>query len=113
MTMDLEKRRAAIAAYKERVAIPGIYAVQCAATGECWVGRAPDLSTIHNRLWFTLRLGSCPHRSLQQAWREHGGDAFSFERVEELDGEELGFALDRVIGERQDHWCEQLSATRI
>ena len=111
--MELEKRRAAIAAYREREVVPGIYAVRCASTGECWVGRAPDLSTIHNRLWFTLRLGSCPHRTLQQAWQENGAEAFSFERVEELDSEELGFALDRVMGERLEHWCEQLSARRI
>lgn len=111
--MEQEKRRAAIAAYKERDVIPGIYAVRCTATGECWVGRAPDLLTIHNRLWFSLRLGSCPHRTLQQAWRENGAEAFSFERIEELDSEELGFALDRVMGERLAHWCDQLSARRI
>ncbi|WP_336978182.1 GIY-YIG nuclease family protein [Altererythrobacter fulvus] len=111
--MEQEKRRAAIAAYKERDVIPGIYAVRCTATGECWVGRGPDLSTIHNRLWFSLRLGSCPHRTLQQAWRENGAEAFTFERVEELDAEELAFAFDRVMGERHDHWCDQLSARRI
>lgn len=111
--MEQEKRRVAVAAYRERKVVPGIYAVRCAPTGECWVGRAPDLSTIHNRLWFTLRHGSCPHRTLQQAWRENGPEAFTFERVEELDPEELGFALDRVIGERHQHWCEQLSAGRI
>lgn len=111
--MESEKRREAIAAYKERTIIPGIYAVRCVATGACWVGRAPDLSTIQNRLWFTLRLGSSPHRALQQAWRQNGAESFSFERVEELDAEELGFALDRVMGERHDHWCEQFAAQRI
>lgn len=45
--MDRNERKAAVSAYKERKAIPGVYAVQCAATGEQWVGSAPDLSLIH------------------------------------------------------------------
>ena len=48
-------RKAAVAAYKERKAIPGIYAVRCAATGQAWVGQTPDLTTVRNRIWFSLR----------------------------------------------------------
>jgi hypothetical protein len=78
--------------FKQRSVAAGIYAVRCAASGECRVGRAPDVSTIRNRLWFTLRQGSNPHRALQAAWREHGAAAFSFEVVERLDDEDVAYA---------------------
>jgi hypothetical protein len=53
--MKTEDRKAAVTAYKERKVESGIYAIRCAASGEVWVGSAPNLSTIQNRLWFTLR----------------------------------------------------------
>ena len=55
--MNRETRKAAVAAYKERKAEPGIYAVRCMASGQAWVGGAPDLATIWNRVSFTLRQG--------------------------------------------------------
>ena len=67
--MKSEERKAAVAAYKLRKAVPGIYVVACATTGEQWAGSAPDLATIWNRLSFTLRQGANTHRSLQAAWR--------------------------------------------
>ena len=60
-----EDRKAAIAAYKERKVIGGVYAVRCTATGEVWVGQWPNLATIQNRIWFTLRQGSHPNPDLQ------------------------------------------------
>ena len=56
--MKGEGRKAAVAAYKERKVETGIYAVRCTASDQVWVGIAPDLSTIQNRLWFTLRQGT-------------------------------------------------------
>jgi len=37
--MDRSERKAAVSAYKERKAVAGVYAVQCAATGGQWIGR--------------------------------------------------------------------------
>ncbi len=111
--MKSETRKAAIRDYKERKPAPGIYAVRCAATGECWVGRAPDLATIQNRVWFTLRQGLHRHPALQSAWRTSGADAFTFEIVEEMDGDELGSARDRRLGERLAHWSETLRASML
>ena len=62
--MQSTDRKAAVEAYKERKTVAGIYVVRCAASGEQWVGQAPDVETIRNRLWFTLKLGSNPCRSL-------------------------------------------------
>lgn len=100
-------------AYKEREVEGGIYAVRCAASGEVWVGGAPDLAKIQNRLWFALRQGTNTHRSLQNAWNAHGAAAFSVEIVERLDAEEIGYVRDRLMRERLGQWAGQLRAVRI
>jgi len=111
--MKRDDRKAAIAAYKDRKTVSGVYAVRCEATGQRWAGSAPDLSTIWNRLTFTLRQGSDPHPSLQAAWREHGADSFSFAVVEKVEMEGLIYGRDRVLRDRLDHWCAALPAEPI
>lgn len=83
--MKTADRKAAIAAYKERKAAPGIFAVRCLPTGEIWVGHAPDLATIKNRVWFALDHGSHRAQDLQAAWNTHGADGFGFEELERVD----------------------------
>lgn len=111
--MDKTQRKAALADYRERKVEPGIYALRCMATGELWVGRAPDLSTISNRLFFSLRQGGLRHRALQAAWDSHGADNIVFEVLEVLDPEKLGLGLDRIMKDRHADWLERLNATRI
>lgn len=111
--MDRKTRKDVLAEYRERKVEPGIYAVRCTGTGEAWVGRAPDVATIRNRIFFTLRQGANPHRSFQAAWNERGGESFVFEVLEVLDGEELGIALDRTLKARHEHWLQHLDASRI
>lgn len=106
-------RREALAAYKERKVQAGIYAVRCKATDQFWLGKAPDLATIKNRLWFTLRQGSNPHRSLQEAWTLHGADAFTFEVVEVLPEESLQFGRERALKRRLDHLVATSNGTMI
>ncbi|MBN9467468.1 MAG: GIY-YIG nuclease family protein [Bosea sp.] len=108
--MLTEDRKAAVAAYKERKVVAGIYLVRCGATGACWAGQAPDLSTIKNRVWFTLRHGSHRQRSLQAAWNAHGEGAFSFEEIERLDEKALEAGRERVMKARLAHWCAELGA---
>jgi hypothetical protein len=111
--MNGDDRKAAIRDYKERKPAPGIYALRCSATGECWVGRAPNLGTIQNRLWFTLRQGMHRDAALQAAWRTHGADTFTFEIVDELDEDEPAYARDRILKERLAHWGEALEASPL
>lgn len=110
--MDAGERRAAVARYKERKTVAGIYAVLCQATGQHWAGHAPDLSTIRNRLWFTLRHGSSPHHSLQAAWDAHGAESFAFEEVERLE-EAVPNLRGRMLQERLRHWCAASGAEAI
>ena len=111
--MKREDRKAAANAYKDRKMSPGVYAVRCGATGQCWAGSARDITTIWNRLSFTLRQGDDSRLSLQAAWRDHGADSFTFEVVEEVDAEDLIYGRDRALRERLDHWCETLPAEPI
>jgi hypothetical protein len=106
-------RKAAIAAYKERKAIIGIYLVRCLASGEVWVGQSPNLDTVQNRIWFTLRQGSSPHPRLQKAWRDHGADSFVFEVVEQLEDEESPYFRDALLKKHLEHWRSKLQAEAI
>lgn len=111
--MKVDDRKAAVRAHKERKIEAGIYAVRCSASNGIWVGRAPDLSTIQNRLWFTLRHGINAHPMLVQDWREYGEEAFAFEIVERLKDDDMAYARDRVLKERLAHWVEALGAIEI
>ena len=108
--MKGEARKAAINAYRERKVVPGIYAVRCAASGDVWVGRAPDVSTIGNRVWFTLGQGTHGHRAMQDAWHRHGAATFSIDVVERLDPDDLGLATNRVLKARHAVWVAELGA---
>lgn len=111
--MKGQERKAAIAAYNERKRAAGIYAVRCTVTGRRWVGAAPDLATIWNRLNFTLRMGSSMCRSLQAEWKAHGVDAFAFEVLETLDEEEIAYVRDRRLKARAEHWRAALHAEAV
>lgn len=106
-------RRAAIAAYKKRQSVAGIYAVRCSASGEVWVGQTLDLDKVWNRIGFTLRGGASPHRALQAAWKAHGAEAFSFEALERLEDEPLEFARQSQLNECTAVWRAKLGAAGI
>ncbi|QQN65873.1 GIY-YIG nuclease family protein [Bradyrhizobium diazoefficiens] len=107
-------RKAAIAAYKERKTTAGIYVVRCAASGEIWVGQAPNLETIQNRIWFTLRQGSHPCLSLQAAWDAHGeAGGLTFAECERLEDEESAYVRNTLLKERVAHWRAELKAEAI
>jgi hypothetical protein len=106
-------RKAAIAAYKERKVFAGIYAVRCADTGEAWVGQALNLEKVQNRIWFTLRQGGHPCRSLQGAWNTHGEKALSFAECERLEEDETDYVRNTLLKERMQHWLAELKAEVI
>ncbi len=111
--MKREDRRAAVAAYKERKAVAGIYALHCRANGMRWTGRAADLEKIENRLSFMLRQGASPYSTLQEAMRMHGADSFDYEEIERLDDEPVAYVRERILKDRLAHWCAALQAEAI
>jgi hypothetical protein len=106
-------RKAAIAAYKERKTIAGIYVVRCAASGQAWVGQALDLDKVKNRIWFSLRQGGHPCRSLQAAWNTHGEAGMTFGECERLEDEETDYIRSARLKERLGHWRSTLQAEAI
>lgn len=108
--MKREDRRAAIAAYKRRVIPAGIFSIRCATTGQCWVGKAVDLTTMPNRLRFTLSRGISQNGPLQEAWRRHGADSFALETLETLEDDLTEYARDRALRERLEYWQTELRA---
>lgn len=111
--MKGEARKAAIAAYKERKSGAGIYAVRCTATGEVWVGQSPNLDTVQNRVWFTLRFSGNLNRALQRAWDDHGAERFTFDVVEQLEDDDLAYSRDALLKERLAHWRAELQAAVV
>lgn len=110
--MSIDKK-AAIAAYKERKTAAGIFVVRCKASAEIWVGQAPDLEKIQNRIWFSLRHGGHRCRSLQAAWATHGPESLTFEECERLDDEETPYIRNALLKERMLHWQSRLGAEAI
>ena len=106
-------RKAAITAYKERKTIAGIFVVRCVASGEAWVGQAPNLETIQNRIWFSLRQRSHTCRSLQAAWTKHGEAGLTFGECERLEDEESAYVRNALLKERLLHWRAELKAELI
>jgi hypothetical protein len=106
-------RKAAIAAYKERKTVAGIFVIRSKTTAQQWVGGTPNLEKIQNRIWFTLRQGSHTCRSLQAAWTAHGPDDLSFEECERLDEEATPYIRDALLKERMLHWRTQLGAKPV
>jgi hypothetical protein len=104
-----EERRAAIAAYKERTSAVGVFAVRCAATGQCWVGGSRSLDTHHNRLRFALGMGH-PNPALRAACEAHGPDAFGFEVLERLEEEGDAYLREAGLKRRVEHWLQALGA---
>jgi hypothetical protein len=106
-------RKAAIAAYTERKTVAGIFVIRCKASSETWVGQTPNLETIQNRIWFTLRQGSHTCRSLQAAWTTQGADSLTFEACERLEEEETPYIRDALLKERALHWRTVLNAEAV
>lgn len=111
--MQADEKRAAIAAYKEMKKQSGIFALRCVPSGECWVGRAPDLDKVWNRMQFTLKQGTMPHRNLQAAAKAHGVEAFSFEVLEVMPEDTASDISGRLLKQRLDHWSAALGAPAL
>jgi hypothetical protein len=108
-----DRRKAAIAAYKERKSVAGVYALRCGPSGEVWVGATLNLDKIWNRIAFSLTTGADPHRALQAAWNAHGAASFAFEALERLKEEELTYVRDALLKARLAHWRDKLGAATM
>ena len=111
--MKTETRKLAIADYKKRPSLAGVFAIRCRASGEVWVGQALDLDKIQNRIWFTLRMGDHRTAELQRAWSAHGEASFALETLERIEDEELAYVRDTLLKERVQHWRAELQVAGV
>ena len=112
--MNRERRRDLVKDYKERKVARGIFAVRCRASGEVWLGVGRSLDNMHNGIWFALRLGTHPAKSLQAAWYAHGEKSFVYEIVEEVDAKDMTpYMLQSLLKERLQHWQAAWNAEAI
>lgn len=92
--MGNQRKRDLVREYKERKQRRGVYAVRCTASGQVWASASPNLDAQQNSLWFQLKLGSHPNRTLQDAWTQYGEAAFLFEiAAETSDDDRTPYAL--------------------
>lgn len=110
--MTVIDKKAALAAYKEQKTVAGVYAIRCAPSAQVWVGQAPNLDTIQNRIWFSLRHGGNPLPILQSAWNAHGPDSLAFEVLEQVQ-EDSAYIRTSILKDRVSYWREHLSALVI
>ena len=108
--MTSEARKQAIRKFKERKAAPGIYAVECSATGQKWVGSSRNLDANRNGLWFTLRHNGHYDKTLQQEWNAQGETAFEYRILESLDHDVAALNVPDLLKEKTGFWSSQLTA---
>ena len=111
--MTSANRKALIADYKDRETIAGVFAVICSATGRAWVGASRHIDTQQNGLWFSLKMGSSPYRSLQAEWNAHGGDSFRFEQLDRLSPDLSDMARKDELKKRAALWAARLEAEAL
>ena len=104
-------RKAAIREFKERKTQQGIFEVRSIPTGKVWVGSSRNLDATKNSIWFTLRLGGHPDRSLQAEWNVHSGqEFFSYEVLEILDDDVSALAAKDLLKEKARDWILKKNA---
>ncbi|WP_312065214.1 GIY-YIG nuclease family protein [Brevundimonas sp.] len=111
--MTTTDRKALINDYKDRETVAGVFAVICSATGRAWVGQSRHIDTQQNGLWFALKLGSSPFKSLQRAWNDHGADSFRFEQLDRLSPDLSDMARKDELKKRAALWISRLAAEAL
>jgi hypothetical protein len=113
MTLDTTSkagRRQIAADFKDRKVPRGVFAIRCAASGQCWVGSSTNLTAVQNSQWFQLRGGLHRNPTLQQAWTHQTEQAFSLETLEELDDDLSPLLLNQQLAARKAYWANSLQA---
>ena len=99
--MEKQRRREIVEAYKDKKVVQGLFRIDCAATGEIWLGMSRNLEAQQNSIWFQLKMGSHRNRLLQAAWTEHGEAAFGLSTYEVVDTDKLSpYLRESLLKER-------------
>ena len=85
----------------------------CSATGQVWVGKSRHIDTEQNGLWFALRHGGSPYRSLQAEWTAHGPEDFRFEQLDRLPEDISDLRRKDELAGRAKLWIARLGAEAL
>ena len=86
--------------------VAGVYAITCTVTGEQYVGGSGDVERRWKQHRYALQHDRHQNVRLQEAWRQHGPDAFTFAILEETHGRGKEFAGE--THQREAYWLTQL-----
>jgi len=112
MQSTLDRKKATLE-FKERKPLRGTFAVRCTASNRVWVGASYNLDATKNGLWFSLRIGSHPVKSLQSEWNAHGEPEFKFEILEKLEEDLHPLMVADLLKEKKSYWVAQLEASPL
>lgn len=111
--MIMQSRKEAIRQYKERKPLRGAYSIRCSSTGSVWVGSSTNLEATRNRVWFSLRTGGHPDRSLQAEWNAQSESSFEYQILEKLEDDLHPFDVARLLHLKKTHWIANLNAQSL
>lgn len=94
--------------YKETPVEAGVYQIKNTKNKKIFVGSTRNLKTL-NGLKFSLEVGSCVHKELQQDWNQFGKEAFEFEVLEILEKKKDVYMDEkRELEKLEAKWLERL-----
>ncbi|TLS50231.1 GIY-YIG nuclease family protein [Paenibacillus antri] len=107
--MDKERKKALAAEYVLSERPAGVFRLVHVESGKSFVGTAPDVNAMKNRLLFQLKMGSNWIKPLQNDWNEYGEDAFRYEVLELFTPPEDGmYNLKKELERMEFEWLERL-----
>ncbi|WP_437532498.1 metalloregulator ArsR/SmtB family transcription factor [Sorangium sp. So ce726] len=106
----METRKELKRKYLETPKQAGIFQVKNKVNGKVLLGSSTNLHGPLNKHRFMLSIGGHSNQELQQDWKQHGADAFTFEVLEIVkQKDEPGFSLADELTLLEQIWLEKLS----
>ena len=95
--------------YKETQTPMGVYQIKNLVNGRIFIGSSPNLPGKINSYSFQLKMGSHPNSKLQEDFRLHGGENFTFTVLDKLEPKEgAGHDYAKDLKVLEDMWLEKL-----
>ncbi|WP_025692741.1 GIY-YIG nuclease family protein [Paenibacillus zanthoxyli] len=84
MSLDKQKKKELASAYAQSFRPMGVYQIRNVKNGKILVLGSMDLPGARNRFAFFQQTNMNSINELKQDWKEHGGDSFVFEELDQI-----------------------------